>query len=114
MPHFRRVIDIEKMLGFKWAKGFSKNLIESTEVPIIKDLNHDIDDLKQDWAGLPPGVLRKNQKFKEQSLDLFHKYAETLWAPLSTDRSAWLVDATINNWNSLYPRDLSMDTDYVV
>ena len=106
MPDFRRVTNIEKRLGFKWENGLSRSKRESCKVRIVKQLIDDIDELKQRWVGALPSELRRRQEFEDECLGLYGDYAHRIWADPPADRSAYLVDASSNNWNGMYTCDL--------
>lgn len=114
MPDSRRVLNIEKEMGFKWKRGLSRAKRESCKVQIVKNLIDDIDILKQNWVDTPSSQLRTEELFQYDCVELFEKYAPVLFPPLPADRSAWLVSAAVNDWDGLYPVDLTISKHYLL
>lgn len=111
MPDSRRVTNIEKKLGLKWERGVSLAKRESCKVRVIKRLVDDIDELKQKYVSVLPSQLRHMEQFNSDCYELYKKHAPRLWADPPADRSAWLVNASVNTWNGLYTRDLFVGKD---
>lgn len=112
MQEQRKILDIEKSLGFKWARGLSRQG-ESLLVPRLRELLRDVDLLKVKFVGLDRQQLWSSTSFKEQCEILFEIYGPDLWPPRSLDRTSWLVSSAVNEYHGLYPRDLCYfdDTD---
>ena len=111
MPDVHRVTNTEKRLGFRWPRGFSRTKGESCKIRVIESLIDGIDRLKRKWLDTPSTELRKWAQFEKDCLDLYALYAHRIWADPPANRSAWLVQASENSWNGLYPRDLSIGED---
>ena len=106
MPDNIRVLRFEKQLGFLWEWGMSRNTAESNKVPAVKRLREDIDKAKARCVTILPRELRRSANFQNLCRKLFERHARHVWPPPPADRSAWLVDATENNWDGLYVRNL--------
>ena len=106
MPDARRVTNAEKRLGFRWPRGISRAQGESCKIRVIRSLIDGIDELKYKWFDLLPRELRRRPQFEEDCLDLYALHAHRIWPDPPADRRAWLVQASRNSWDGLYPRDL--------
>jgi hypothetical protein len=107
MPDPRRVLTLEKKLGFIWAdKGISKLRGESCKVGVVKDMIKDVDKVKVESVHVLPSELRRSTSFNNHCRALFEKHAHRLWPRPPIDRSAWLVEAAVNDWEGHYTRDL--------
>ncbi|KAK3710864.1 hypothetical protein LTR37_010088 [Vermiconidia calcicola] len=107
-----RITKLEKRMGFKWPKGFSRSKKQSRQVVALRNLIDDIGMLNRTFRGPPSSELRRDTDFKERCEELYVIYAPKLWPTLPpADRSGWLVDAQVNNLEDLYPEDLYFDSD---
>ena len=99
--------ELEKRLGFKWQGGLSKNISKANQIPVVKAFLEDIGRLKAEFAGSKPKALRNSKAFHARQQELLMKHANELWPLPPVDTSGWLVDADVNNWNGLYPKNLA-------
>ena len=106
MQDKRKILVIEKSLGFKWPRGISRKKKDSCQVPKVKALLDDIEPLKRKFQKYLPSKLRDCKEFVDRSEQLFLKYGPQLWPPPPTDTSDWLVDAAVNDHGGLYCRNL--------
>ncbi len=102
-----KILELEKRLGFKWERGISLNTSESQQVPALRLFLEDIKELKTEFANERPKSLRLSKSFRSRCDDLLIKYADDLWPMDPVNTSGWLVDANVNDWGGLYPRDLA-------
>ena len=104
MPGIR---ELEKRLGFKWESSMCKNLWQANEVPVVKAFLEDIKQLKKECVGVRLKALRTSKEFRGRQEELLIRHANNLWPLPPVDTSSWLVDARVNNWNGLYPKNLA-------
>lgn len=102
-----KILELEKRLGFKWERGISLNTSESQQVPALRAFLEDIKKLKTDFAYVLPKSLRLSKSFQSRCEDLLIEYADKLWPMDPVDTSGWLVDARLNDWGGLYPKNLA-------
>lgn len=110
----RKILKIEKSLGFKWPYGISRKISESQKVERVEALLTDIRKLQNAFQTYQPYDLRtsfKKSGFGKRCEDLFLSHGPSLWPPPPVDRSSWLVDSKVNNLDGFYPRDLYYERD---
>jgi hypothetical protein len=107
MSTMPRIRELEKRLGFKWDNGMSLNTSEVNQIPVVKAFLEDIKRLKSEFATSKPKALRTSKAFRERQEELLIRHANNLWPLPPVDTSSWLVDATVNNWDGLYPKNLA-------
>jgi hypothetical protein len=64
----------------------------------MKALLEEIKFLLVKYVGKSTPELRELYQFQTESGNVFARLGDRLWSPAQVDRSAWLVDATVNNW----------------
>ena len=111
MQEKRKILNIEKRLGFKFSRGLSRER-ESSQVLSLRELLTELEDLKVSYRHFSGKDLRSSQHFEDTCLDLFDKYGPGLWPPDGIDRSAWLVDSRSNDLDGLYPHNLHFDDEF--
>ncbi|KAK3705346.1 hypothetical protein LTR37_013319 [Vermiconidia calcicola] len=111
-PSQAKITKLEKQMGFKWPRGFSRTKGESRQVVALNDLIGDIDTLNRTFRGPPSSELWRDTDFRKRCEELYIIYAPKLWPNLpAADRSGWLVDADVTDLGGLYPTDLYFDSD---
>ena len=106
MHNRRKILNIERSLGFKFERGIDRNTKESGKVPPLKALLKDIEPVKCKFVKCLPQKLRGSAEFERLCEELFVKHAPRLWPSPPVDTSDWLVNANSNPANGLYPHDL--------
>ncbi|KAK3690770.1 hypothetical protein LTR37_018992 [Vermiconidia calcicola] len=107
MPSHGKILILERSLGFKFERGFSRQTSQSGQVPAIRELLEHIDTLNQAFGDVSAKELRKNGLFRDACEEIFLKLGGSLWPPLP----AVLVDAKYEDFSGLYPEDLSFHSD---
>jgi hypothetical protein len=102
----RRILTLERRVGFRFEWGLSRKTGESLQIPGIGGLLAKVDALKERYVDYEPSRLRSTLSFEDNCNCIFAEFAPKVWPRLSTDRDAWLVRSESNSWNNLYNRDL--------
>ena len=100
-----KILDIERKLGVWFPLGLSRHK-GRLEIPLLKDLNEGITRLTTSYGGKNQAEIRDSETLRMDAENLFQKYGPKLWSDNTQDRSRWLADASQNNLNGAYPRDL--------
>lgn len=105
----RGVLAIEKCLGFKSLRGISRSP-RSKHPPgaSIAELEDGIDYFKMIYGGLDMVEVRKSRMLHDEIIQLFESIGPAMW-PSQTPTPSWLVDATLNDLDGHYPRNLRFD-----
>ena len=106
------VVELEKRLGFRWDRGLAVNVKACREVECLTQLLYDIENLQHDFAHQNLRKTPPSRALKDRIEDIFYDYADEIWPLPPVDTSAWLVDANVNNWQGLYPRNLAYRNSY--
>lgn len=93
---------LERQLGFREARIFGRRPRGHVYDLLFRKVDHIIEeasklDTSSSWSPRSAGPSIESA---------FHWLGPVLWPAHGTDRSAWLVDASANNWEGLYPRNL--------
>jgi hypothetical protein len=111
MQDKRKILNIERSLGFKWPWGISRKTKESCRVPVVKFLLNETGRLKEKYVDLTPTQLQKCSEFHNDCDMLFAKYGNKLWPSPPADRSAWLVDCNEENWEGQWTKNLDYNDE---
>lgn len=95
----------EKSLGFKRTGRMSIEARLSLG-PEMNAFLRDLEALKSEFVKYSRHELGTCPRFRERCEALFEAHGSHLWPLHDIDRSYWLVDASIDDRDGLYPRDL--------
>lgn len=109
MPEERevRVLDIERLLGFRWRRGISRERSNSSKVPVVKEFLDAIDNVNTTYLETPAAALRSSVAFGEECQRLFDFHGPRLWPDPAVDTSAWLCDSSQDDLGGSWPRNLT-------
>lgn len=103
----KKLIDIEKSLGFIWVSSIFGGVGGGCGVPIVEQFSNDVKLLTENFRDYQPNRLSKSTKFHVQCDELYRRHAPLLWPPKEVDRRDWLVNTDDNETgDGLYPRNL--------
>lgn len=105
-----KILDIERQLGVWWPLGFSRHK-DRLKIPIVKRLEDGVKRITPVFGAKNQMEIRASEELKGEAERLFADVGPELWPDAEHDRSAWLTDATQNDLNGQYPRDLYWSND---
>jgi hypothetical protein len=98
---------LEKSLGLRFDHSISQCNKECRRIPVIRSLLKSIEDLKKSFPTLTEAQIARSEELDlEIGKMLIGIHGEKLWPIKGVDRSAWLVDATVDNLGGLYKKNL--------
>ena len=101
----RKILIIERKLGFWFPLGISRHK-DRLNIPLLKDLNEDIKRLTTSYGVKTQVEIRDFELLRIDAQNLFQKYSPEFWSDDIQHCLRWLADASKNDLNGLYPRDL--------
>ncbi|KAK5169439.1 uncharacterized protein LTR77_005415 [Saxophila tyrrhenica] len=103
------ITTLERQLGFKWAKGLSRETKDSAQSEPIRILLARIDELKRAHQNSLPTPLPGLPDLQHEIEQLFRTVGPDLWPNPPTDTSGWLCDPAVEDWNGNWTRYLRFD-----
>lgn len=100
-----KILDIERKLGVWFPLGLSRHK-DRLKIPLIKDFNDEIKKLTTAYGSKTQAEIRDSDTLRIDAEQLFDKFGPELWTDDKVDRLKWLADASYNDLDGVYPRDL--------
>ncbi|KAF2210227.1 hypothetical protein CERZMDRAFT_86284 [Cercospora zeae-maydis SCOH1-5] len=99
---------LERQMGFRASRIFCRTWEDGPFVALRHEVDPIIEQVSETLES-PEVDIGAGAKLRIEGA--FDKLAPSLWPSADVDRTAWLVIATSNDWDGLYPRDLYHDQE---